>query len=631
MTNTLRPCESSDSATAQACDAVGRDRAQWAIARTLAQTIGRALKLVWRSGPGWTVASLGLTVAQGVLPLATLLLTKWLVNTVNAAAVARDFSGVGWVLFWMVVVALVTLLCSALSGLTREAHHFIFADFMHNIIQRKTVELDLEYFESAHHLDILQRAQEGATHRPMQVLNGLTNVAQNSVSFLAMLGLLMASNWAVALAIFASAIPGGWIGARNSIKTYRLYREQTQTDRRAGYYHWLLTNGLFAKEIRLFGLGSLFRENFQSLRAVLRRDRIRLMTRRSFEELGAEAFAVVIVFAAFAYLAYESVHGRSTLGDLVMFFMALRRAQGNIQGVFNGVTGLYENNLFLTNLFELLDLRRKIASPSRPRPIPRPLCEGITFDNVTFRYPGGARECLRNLSLHIRSGETLAIVGPNGAGKTTLVKLLCRLYDPEAGSVRLDGIDLKELGIEDLRRAITVVFQDFACYQMPARDNIWFGDIAIPRTDPRIEDAARRSGAHDFISRLPQGYDTVLGKYFEEGEEISIGEWQKVALARANLRKAQIIVLDEPTSALDPMAEFEVFEEFRRLAQGCTGIIISHRFSTVKMADRIAVIEGGGISELGTHDELMARSGTYAKLFAVQARSYQMNVPDAWR
>jgi ATP-binding cassette subfamily B protein len=311
------------------------------------------------------------------------------------------------------------------------------------------------------------------------------------------------------------------------------------------------------------------------------------------------------------------------LGDLVMYYQAFQRVQGFLQGMLGSLAGLYEDNLFLSNLYEFLDLERKVIEPLHGRAFPQPMQTGIVFNHVGFQYPTGTRKVLEDVSLAIRPGEVVALVGENGAGKTTLVKLLCRLYDPTGGTITLDGVDLRRFETAALRREFSVLFQDYAQYHLTARENIWVGNTALPPDDERVVGAAGDSGADEVIRGLPKGYETVLGKLFEEGEELSVGEWQKVALSRAFLRDAQILVLDEPTTSMDAKAEYAVFQRFRKLVSGRTAVLISHRFSTVRMADRIYVLKDGRITEGGTHDELIHRGGTYAQLFEMQAQHYR--------
>jgi ATP-binding cassette subfamily B protein len=322
-------------------------------------------------------------------------------------------------------------------------------------------------------------------------------------------------------------------------------------------------------------------------------------------------------------VASQAIGGKITYGDLVMYFQAFQRVQGFFQGILGNLLGLYEDNLFLSNLYEFLDLKRMVVEPVPAKPVPHPMRRGIEISHVSFQYPGGARTVFEDISLAIRPGEVVALVGENGSGKTTLIKLLCRLYDPTGGTISIDGIDLREFETKALRREIAIIFQDYAHYHLTARENIWFGNTALPLGHDLVIAAARRAGADDVISALPHGYETILGKWFEDGEELSIGEWQKVALARAFMRDAQIIVLDEPTSAMDAKAEYEAFQNFRLLASGRTAILISHRFSTVRMADRIFVLKHGSVLESGTHEELISRQGVYADLFERQARSYR--------
>ncbi|MGI9077311.1 MAG: ABC transporter ATP-binding protein, partial [Gemmatimonadaceae bacterium] len=322
-------------------------------------------------------------------------------------------------------------------------------------------------------------------------------------------------------------------------------------------------------------------------------------------------------------IAQRALAGAVTIGDVVMYFGAFQRAQDFFRDMLAGFAGLYEDNLFLTDFKKFIELKPTVVNTSRPRLFPRPIRKGIEFDQVTFRYPGTDNEVLKNVSFAVHPGEHVALVGENGSGKTTLVKLLCRLYDPTEGVIRIDGIDLRDLSLDDLRAELSVVFQDYARYQLTVRDNIWVGNVSLPSDSPRIAEAARRTGADSIIQSLPKGYDTMLGRQFDQGAELSLGQWQKLALARAFLRETQLLVLDEPTAALDPRAEAEVFDQFQELAKGRTAILISHRLSTVRNTDRILVLVNGHIAEVGAHDELVERAGVYADLFETQARPYR--------
>jgi ATP-binding cassette subfamily B protein len=589
--------------------------------------LDRALRLVWQSGPGLTLASLALVLIQGVLPLASLYLMKLVVDTVTAGLASPDKSAAfSQVVFYIVLTGAVALISSAVgaaANFVSEAQGLNVTDRVQDIIHAKSIEADLEYYEHSQYYDTLHRAQQEAPYRPTRILNGLLQVGQNLISLVAMVGLLLSLHWGVAVALFITAIPNVLVRLKYAKTMYRWSRRRTPAERLAWYFDWMLTRDAHAKEVRLFELGTLFRSRYRELRKQLRHERLRIVSRRSLADLGAQVVATLGVFGSYAFIAYRTVLGIVTLGDLVMYYQAFQRGQGFLRDVLGGMAGLYEDSLFLSNLYEFLDLKRKVVEPARPQPVPRPMRDGIVFDRVRFSYPESGRNVLENINLRIRPGEVVALVGENGSGKTTLVKLLCRLYDPTEGSITLDGIDLRDIETTTLRREMSVIFQDYAHYNLTARENIWFGNVAVPADDAAIAEAARQAGADQVIQRLPRGYDTVLGKWFEEGEELSIGEWQKVALARAFLRDAQIIVLDEPTSAMDAKSEYEVFERFRKLLRGRAAILISHRFSTVRMADNIYVLEGGRIIEGGPHDDLVRLGGTYARLFETQARQYR--------
>lgn len=556
-----------------------------------------------------------------------LYLMKLIVDAV-AAGLASPDKGVAFrqVMLLVVLMGAATLVASlfrSIGGLVGEAQAQAVTDHMNDVLHSKSVDVDLEYYESARYYDTLHRAQREAPYRPTHLVNGLAQIGQNGISLLAMAALLFLFHWIVAAVLFVAVIPGIAVRLWYADRMYRWARERTPTERHAGYLNWMLTGSGHAKEIRLFDLGPLFMRRFRDFRRILRGERLGIAVRRSVAELAAQTGATVAIFGSLGFIAYRTVQGAGSLGDMVMYYQAFQRGQGFLQEMLTGVAGIYEDNLFLSNMNEFLDLKRKVVEPALSCPVPRPMQSGIVLDHVSFQYPEDARKVLEDVSLTIRPGEVVALVGENGSGKTTLVKLLCRLYDTTGGTITMDGVDLRRFETSALRREFSVLFQDFAQYQLTARENIWLGNTVNPPDQDKIIAAARDSGADDVIRKLPKGYDTVLGKMFEEGEELSIGEWQKVALSRAFLRDAQILVLDEPTSSMDAKAEYAVFQNIRKLISGRTAILISHRFSTVRMADRIYVLQGGRIIEGGTHDELIRIGGTYAHLFETQARQYR--------
>ena len=589
--------------------------------------LDRAVRFVWKAGPGWTITSLFLLVIQGVLPLLALYLIKLIVDAVTFSLSAPDkataFQHVALLIACAAGVALFNALIQLLSGLVKEAQSVTVTDHMYDVLHAKSVEVDLEYYENPQYFDTLHRAQQEGPFRPTHIVNGLAQLGQNGISLIAMAGLLLSFHWSVTVVLFVAVIPGILVRIRYSGKMYRWQRDKTRTERKASYFNWILTGDAHAKEIRLFGLGDLFIQQFSSLRKQLRGEKIELTRKRSVADFMAQTGATIAVFGSFGFIAYRTVMGGITLGDMVMYFQAFQRGMGYLRDMLGGMAGLYEDNLFLSNLYEFLDIKPKVREPLRPHPVPHPMKKGIVFDHVGFKYPSGRGKVLEDISLSIGPGEVVALVGENGSGKTTFVKLLCRLYDPTEGTITLDGVDLREYGTAALRREISVIFQDHVRYHLTARENIRLGNIQLSAGQEQIAAAARDAGADKLIARLPKGYDTILGKWFEEGEELSIGEWQKVALARAFLRDAQIIALDEPTSSLDAKTEYEVFKRFRQLLEGRAAILISHRFSTVRMADRIFMFEDGSIVERGSHEELIQLAGKYADLFEKQAQYYR--------
>jgi len=566
-------------------------------------------------------------VIQGLLPLAVLYLTKLLIDAVTEGlkAPAQDASltSITTILAGLAGAAVISAILTVVSSLISRIHAQVVTDHMHALLQAKSVEVDLEYYENARYQDTLHRAQQEAPYRPTAILNALLQCFQDGISLLAMAGILWWLHWAVIPVLALTAIPYFFVRLQQSNRLFAWERERTPLERKAWYVNMLLTQATAAKEVRLFDLGPRLREWFRDARAVLRRERIALERRWAFAGLAAQIVGVAGVFGVYSFVAVRTFHGLLTVGDLVMFFQAIQRASGFLEGLGWSVSNLYESNLFLTTLNEFLAIRSKLPEAVKPRPFPASLGQGITFEQVSFQYPHEERVAVLDFTFTIKPGEHVAFVGANGAGKTTLVKLLCRLYDPTSGRITIDGADLRDYAIADVRGAVSGIFQDFVKFQFSVKDNISLGVNAPDVALPSVVQAARQAGVHEAIERLPKGYESLLGKLFDGGHELSIGEWQKVALARAVLRNSQILILDEPTSAMDAKAEAELFERFHELAQGRTAILISHRLSTVKMADRIFVVDRGQIVEQGTHDDLMSRQGLYASLFLTQAQHYQ--------
>ncbi len=586
-----------------------------------------ALRYVWQSTPRLTVASVVLVIVQGPLPLLALYMIKLFVDGVTENVGTTDldaaFRDVLLVVLVMAGLQLLTTLLGLAAAYVNQKQSLVVTDYMQGIIHAQSVAVDLEYYENPAYYDTLRRAQSEALSRPTQILRNLTSLGINLASITALTGLLVSFHWAMIAVLPIAVLPRFVVQLRFSGIMYEWQRKRTEINRKAWYFNWLLTGEQHAKEVRLFDLGTHFVTRFQAVRQQLRQEQLRLFMIQSLISAGAQLLSTVAIYGAYAFIAYRTLHGHITLGSLVMYYQAFQRGQSYLTGLLGNVSSLYEANLFLTNLDEFLNLKPRVVSLSQPRPTPRPMQQGIVFEDVSFQYPTGERVVLHHIDLAIAPGQKIALVGENGSGKTTLIKLLCRLYDPTEGRVTLDGVDLREFDLVDLRREVSVIFQDYAKYNLTAEENIWLGDAAQPPDRAAITNVARQAGAHDVIMGLKNEYDTVLGKIFQDGEQLSIGQWQKIALARAFLRKAQIVILDEPTSAMDAKAEYEIFSSLRELTTDKITVTISHRFSTVRQADCIYVMDQGRIIERGSHDELMALSGKYAFLFNTQAQHYQ--------
>jgi ATP-binding cassette subfamily B protein len=600
-----------------------------AIAQTL--RLEQALRLVWKSAPGWTLANAGLVVAQGLLPLAGLYLLRQIVNAVTAGLSNPDKQAAfRHALVWLLLAAgvgILTALARSLGELTSQAQAQLVTDHVSDLLHAQSIAVDLEYYENPTYYDTMHRAQAEAPYRPTSIVNGIVQLAQNSIALVGVVGLFLTFSPLVGVVMLLATIPGTIVRLYYARKLYRFEEQQAEKERKAWYYHWVLTGSDHAKEVRLFNLGGLFKSRFHDLRQVLREGRLDLARRRSSMDFIVQALAAMAIFVTLGLASYQAVVGRITLGDLMAIYLGFQIGLNSLQAILRSLAGLYEDNLFLTHFYQFLELQPSIHAPTHPQPVPDSIREGVEFHNVSFSYPNSQREVLECVDLSLAPGQVIALVGANGSGKTTLVKLLCELYHPARGRITVDGIDLRQVDPVAWRRRISVVFQDFVHFYLTARENVWLGNIELQPRSEAIETAARQSGADPVIRRLPQGYDTYLGTWFEEGKELSYGEWQMIALARAFLRDAQIIVLDEPTSSLDPLAEAELFRQFRQLLHGKSAILISHRFSTVQMADFIYLLDKGRIIEKGTHAQLLAHNGRYAEFYLAQATYYQDTLP----
>jgi len=587
----------------------------------------RALKLVYSSSPGLTIANFFITFIQSIFPLIIIYLIKELIDAVGLALISSNkdfaFQHVKFIVILSGVTFLINALANSISQYIREYQSQLFSDYMYDRLHKKAVTLDLEFFENPAYHDMFFRALQDSPYRPVKIVNNVFLMIQNLLAIIILSVLLISLHWSIAIVLLVATVPNGLIRLRYADKLFHWQKENTQNERKASYFSRILTGDVFAKELRLFKLQDYFINNFVRLRNNLRDSKLSILKSKTVGESAIQLFAAFAIFFTYGFIAYKAVYAALSIGALVMYFMALQKGMGYFKEMLDSFASLYEDNLYISNLVSFLELKNNTDDSYAKENVPQPIKQGIVFQNVSFQYPNSNRKALDNINMVIKQGTTVAIVGDNGAGKTTLIKLLCHLYEVNSGQIMIDGQNINTLDDVDIKSNISVLFQDFVLYHLTARENIGFGDVGKLQNIEDIKQAAQKAGIHDLIQTLRQQYDTVLGRLFDESEELSIGEWQKIAMARAFFKNAQIIILDEPTSALDPKAEYEVFKQFKDITKGKTSVIVSHRFSTVMMADYIYVMEKEKIVEEGTHENLMQQNGKYAKMFMMQASNYQ--------
>jgi ATP-binding cassette subfamily B protein len=587
----------------------------------------RVLALVWDTNPVLTLSLAILNLAQGALPAARVWISKLLIDAVVAAVTTG--SGTAALPAVVLLVALQFAIGAAGnllgtgSNICQQLLQEQVANRVQLLVMRQANKLDLVFFERPQFYDLLQQVQREATFRPVGMVQTAFGLIRQLLTFVSLLALLVNLEWFIAAAALLSPIPAFVSSARYGWQGYQMMRWQSPIRRMMSYLTNLMTSDTYNKEVKLFTVGDFFIQRFSNLFQRYYAENRSLVIRRYLAGALSSMLTVLTSGLTFFYVAYRTLQGSISVGGLTLYVQAADGVSQAFSAVLGGLQSMYEHQLYLKTLFELLDFEPQVRAPEHPEPIRRPMEQGIEFRNVTYAYEGKAEPAIQDVSFTIAKGETVAIVGHNGAGKTTLVKLLARLYDPQSGQVLIDGRDVREYDPDELRGEFGVLFQDYVSYQFSARENIGIG--RVERLDDRgaIADAATKSGAATLIEGLPEGYDTVLGKWFDGGVNLSGGEWQKVALGRAFMREAQILILDEPSAALDAKAEFELFARLQQLAHGRTAIFISHRFSTVRQADRILVFEHGRLIESGSHEELLALDGHYAELFNLQAASYR--------
>ncbi len=593
------------------------------------------IAMVWNTSPHLAAASLVLRLVRALLPVATLFIGKLIIDDVvllvqqpgkpNTLQGWLDSGLLNWLGFLLVAEFALAVLADVLGRVVSLVDSLL-SERVSNASSVRLMEhaatLDLEDFEDAEFQDQLERARRQTSGR-MTLMGQLLGQAQDMVtvaSFAA--GLILYAPWLILLLLLA-LVPAFLGEAHFNARSYSLNYVRTPERRELDYLRHTAASVETAKEVKIFGLNGFLIDRYRRLAADFYVANRKLAVRRAGWGGLFTAIGTIGYYLAYAYIVWRTLAGEFSIGDLTFLAGSFRRLRNLLEGLLAGFSSTASQALYLDDLFSFFEVKPEIHSPTSPLPFPHPIRHGFVFENVGFIYPGAERWAVRNLSFTLHAGEVLALVGENGAGKTTLVKLLARLYDPDEGRIFLDGHDLRDYDLDELRGNMGVIFQDFVRYNFSAADNIAVGRIAARNDRARVEQAAKRSLADDVIAKLPAGYEQMIGKRFRNGVELSGGEWQKVAIARAYMRDADVLILDEPTAALDARSEFEVFQRFKELSKGKTAVLISHRFSSVRMADRILVLANGKVEAAGTHEELMAQPGRYSELFELQAAGYR--------
>ncbi|MFN6474595.1 MAG: ABC transporter ATP-binding protein [Nostoc sp. SerVER01] len=590
---------------------------------------GRAISLVWTTSRSLTILLASLTLVAGILPAAISYISKLIVDAVVfASQVNSDSNGFVNIYPSVLYVGLEAIAVILLAGgqrgiiICQSLLRALLGQRVNVLILEKALTLDLRQFEDSEFYDKLTNARREASVRPLSLVNRTFGLVQNALSLITY-GILLVnfSVWAVLMLILA-AIPVFIAETKFAGEAFRLFSWRASETRQQHYLENLLAREDFVTEVKLYQLGDMLLGRYRNLFDQLYGEDRDLTLRRGLWGYLLSLVSTGAFYVAYAWIVLETVRGKISLGDMTMYLTVFRQGQSTFSNALTSIGGMYEDNLYLSNLYDFLE--EKVPKSWGKATVGLNPQDGIRFENVSFTYPGSSKPALRNISLHLKPREKLAIVGENGSGKTTLIKLLTRLYTPDSGRIFLDGLDLQEWDVDVLRRRIGVIFQNFVRYQFTVGENIGVGDVEHLENTTRWETAAQKGMAQSFIDQLPQSFQTQLGRWFKGGQELSGGQWQKIALSRAFMRsQADILVLDEPTSAIDAQAEFEIFNHFRAITQNQMVLLISHRFSTVRMADKILVIENGEVIEQGTHEELLQLGGRYAKLFLLQAAGYQ--------
>ena len=595
--------------------------------RELLEQLPGTLRLVWQADRVNALLLVLSSLLLSLQPAAMAYVAKLIVDGVVAALKAPTAAGRRQVLLFVgleLALALVGLVLRRFNVLLNALLRARLGNLINELILEKSLTLELKHFEDPSLYDKLQNARREASARPLSLATAALEIITSLVMLASFGVVLWTIAWWAVFALAVSALPAFWVEARLSGESFRLLSWRAPEGRKLNYLEWILTRDSHVKEVKLYGLGQLILSRYRALFAKFFAQDAALSKKRFWLHLVSTVVAQAALYGCYAFVVWRALSGALTVGDLTLAFAVFTQGQGAFTTLLTTAAGMYEDALFMSNLFAFLS----VEAPGESATVapPRSLTRGphaLVLENVSFRYPGKEKWALREVTLSLEPGEKLGLVGENGAGKSTLIKLLLRLYDPTEGRITYGGVDLRELDPAELRRRFGAVFQDFARYQFPVSENIGLGEPSRLDDRPAIEAAAEAGGATELVKSLPRGWDTVLGSWFDDAQDLSAGQWQKLAVARAFMRDAEVLILDEPTASIDAEAEFAMFQRFATLAKQRPAVIISHRFSTVRLADQIAVLEGGRLTELGSHQQLVAKGGRYAGLFELQARGYR--------
>jgi ATP-binding cassette, subfamily B, bacterial len=610
-----------DSSAAQG--ALPKEGGAWGERLHALKNVPPVLHFVWESGPAVVFWNITIRIVVAFLPVGIGIIGRFIIDGVNQLRMHQPLPPHFW---WLVGGEMALAVMTGILARSVDYFDNLLADrYTHHVsveVMRKAAALDVTVYEDPVFYDRLERARVQATDR-LAMIQQMGRLIQQSVTAIAFSAVLIKYSPFLLLLLIGGILPAFLGESHFAFLTYAKNFRQTPLRRQMDYLRQVGGSKEASKELKLFNLSDYLTQRFTGLSQTIYEQNVALNRRRLFWGGVLAIIGQLGYYAAYAYSIWRTIQGRYTVGDLTLITTAIMQAMSNIQQAFSTASGVADQALFLTDLLAFFEMKPRVESKVNGLPAPRPITRGFEFRNVSFTYPGTSRRVLSDFNFTLEPGERIALIGENGQGKTTIVKLITRLYDPTEGEILLDGVDLREYDLDDLHAEMGVIFQDFMRYEMTANENIAVGRIEVPHTHEEIEYAAKKSLAAGVIARLPHGYDQMLGRRFEGGVDLSGGEWQKLALARAYLRDAQLLILDEPTAALDARSEMEVFERFAELTEGKMALLISHRFSTVRMADRIVVLEGGRLVEEGNHSQLMALGGRYAAMFEMQAASYR--------